>query len=41
MQVATGSVQESRIDSECVCFVEFPEPRFELAAKLQTEKLQL
>jgi hypothetical protein len=27
------------LDSECLCFDEFPEDRFELAAKLQTHKL--
>jgi hypothetical protein len=27
------------LDSECHCFDEFPEQRFELAAKLQAEKL--
>jgi hypothetical protein len=27
------------LDSEGLCFDEFPERRFELAAKLQTEKL--
>jgi hypothetical protein len=27
------------LDSQCLCFDEFPERRFELVAKLQTEKL--
>jgi hypothetical protein len=31
--------KKAEFDSECLCFDEFPEWRFELAAKLQTEKL--
>jgi hypothetical protein len=27
--------KKAELDSECVCFDEFPEPRFELAAKLR------
>jgi hypothetical protein len=31
--------KKAEFDSECICLEEFPESRFELAAKLQTEKL--
>jgi hypothetical protein len=31
--------KEAELDSECLCFDEFPERHFELATKLQTEKL--
>jgi hypothetical protein len=32
-------LKKAELDSECPCFDEFSERRFELAAKLQTEKL--
>ncbi|KAH0815261.1 hypothetical protein GEV33_007529 [Tenebrio molitor] len=31
--------KKAEVDSECLCFDEFPERRFEVAAKLQTKKL--
>jgi hypothetical protein len=31
--------KKTELYSECLCFDEFPEQRFELAVKLQTEKL--
>jgi hypothetical protein len=31
--------KKAELDSECLCFDKFPEGHFELAAKLQTEKL--
>jgi hypothetical protein len=34
-----ASARRAQLDSECLCFVEFPERHFELAAKLQIEKL--
>jgi hypothetical protein len=30
--------KKAELNSECICFDEFPERRFELAGKLQTER---
>jgi hypothetical protein len=35
----TDVPKKAEFDSECLCFDEFPVRRFELAAKVQTEKL--
>jgi hypothetical protein len=31
--------KKAELDSDCLCFDEFPERRFEFATKLQTEKV--
>jgi hypothetical protein len=36
-----GTSKKAEFNSKCICFDEFPERRFELAAKLQTERFAI